>query len=222
MRALRMVAVCMLASATVSGCDDKPKAALQRSDMARASDTVKTVEVPKAVEHAPVATTTPRALCTLLPAAAGKPLPSSPLERVVAPGAPDLPEKLLSSSRWTWVNLWAGWCGPCKQEIPLLRKWARELASTPSAFDMVFVSLDDDARQARKFVEEQPLAGLRASYLAHEGPSRDAFVRSLGLKPDPSLPVHALFNPAGKLACVVEGAIEESDKAFFVERFRSR
>lgn len=204
-------------------CDDKPKAgAPQRSDMAQASDTVKTVEVAKPADHAPTAPHAPRALCTSAPAAVGKPFPNVPLDRITAPGAAELPEKPAASGRWTWVNLWAGWCGPCKEEVPRLRRWASEFASTPSAFDMAFVSLDDDPRQAKKFVDEQPSSGLRASYLAREGANRDGFVRSLGLKTDPSLPVHALFDPAGKLRCVIEGAIEESDRAFFLAQFRGK
>lgn len=211
----------MLAALVLGACDDKPKAAPSRSDMAQASDTVHTVETSKPADHAaPAAPRPPRALCTNLPAAAGKPFPKVSLDRITAPGAAELPDKPATSGRWTWVNLWAGWCNPCKEEVPRLRKWNAEFAGTASAFDLAFVSLDDDPRQARKFVEEQPATGLRASYLAREGANRNAFVAALGVKPEPSLPVHALFDPAGKLRCIIEGAVEDSDRAFFAAQFQ--
>lgn len=42
------------------------------------------------------------------------------------------------------VNLWATWCGPCKQEIPLLERLAK------SGQPIIGVSIDDEPRGALK------------------------------------------------------------------------
>jgi len=79
--------------------------------------------------------------------------------------------------------------------------------------DLAFVSLDDDERQLSRFLEAQPKAGLRTSYWLPEGPSRDTWIGALGVTNAGNLPVHALVNPSGQVACLIQGAVEESDYA---------
>ena len=45
------------------------------------------------------------------------------------------------------INLWATWCGPCREETPMLVRVARELG--PEGFAVVGVSLDDGDRRAK-------------------------------------------------------------------------
>ena len=51
------------------------------------------------------------------------------------------------------VNLWATWCGPCREEMPALAELQRQLGSED--FEVVAISLDrQGAEVARPFLEE--------------------------------------------------------------------
>jgi thiol-disulfide isomerase/thioredoxin len=111
--------------------------------------------------------------------------------------------------RWTWVNFWAAWCVPCKQEMPLLLKWQEQLQAK---LNFVFVSLDDDERQLAGFLKEQPKAnGLHSSYWLPDGPVRMGWLQALGLQSEPELPMQLLIDPAGKLRCKIQGSVEPED-----------
>ena len=113
--------------------------------------------------------------------------------------------------RWVWVNVWAAWCKPCKEEMPLLLKWRDELSDGGIEVELAFVSIDDDEREMKRFMKSQPKGGVRQSYWIQAEDAREEWFGSVGFDDSPQLPVHALVNPDGKLACVVKGAMEESD-----------
>ena len=58
--------------------------------------------------------------------------------------------------------------------------WQKQLAKRGVQLDLVFVSLDDDERQLRRFLEGQPKGGLRASYWLPEGDLRSNFLVGIG------------------------------------------
>ncbi|MCU0619992.1 MAG: hypothetical protein MUC69_00650 [Gemmatimonadales bacterium] len=147
-----------------------------------------------------------RTLCAGAPLA--RPLPAGRLGQAAAPGAPPLGDRIVASGSWTWISLWAAWCKPCIEEIPRLLRWQTRLGG---ALRVRFLSLDDDERQLRRMLEEQPAAGMRASHWLREGAGRDAWLTAVGLKPEPTLPVQILVNPRGEVHCIVEGAVEEGD-----------
>jgi thiol-disulfide isomerase/thioredoxin len=141
----------------------------------------------------------------------GRVLSKSALSRARGPGAPDLPETLRVQGKWTWLNFWAAWCVPCKEEIPRLKEWEKKLSAAGKPFQLTFVSLDDDARQLNKFLESQPDTGLRTTYWLREGKERSDWFSTLELDPDPQLPAHLLVDPKGRVRCFVSGAVEDSD-----------
>jgi thiol-disulfide isomerase/thioredoxin len=141
-----------------------------------------------------------------------KPAPKGTLTAASAPGAPILSGKLaFGVGKWVWINLWAAWCGPCKEEMPRLLGWQEKLRAAGVLIDLAFVSLDDDERQLHRFLETQPANGVRASYWLAEGGGRTAWLGGLNLKETPELPVQALVSPTGEVACVIQGAVEEGD-----------
>jgi len=150
-----------------------------------------------------------RKLCADIPA---RPAPKGGLKTAAAPGATALPSSIsFGVGKWVWVNLWAAWCAPCKEEMPRLQNFQSRLRNAGVLIDLAFVSLDDDERQLSRFLEGQPEAGVRASYWLPEGGGRDGWVGALGVKDAGNLPVHALIAPSGQLACLIQGAVEDAD-----------
>ncbi len=163
-----------------------------------------------------VASTTPKAprvLCAGQMSAPGHAAPKKSVSQSVAPGEAALPESLALGGGYTWVNFWAAWCAPCKEEIPRLLRFQQELVKGSPGFKLNFVSLDDDERQLTAFLGAQSPSGLRRTYWLKEGKEREDWLKAAGLESDPALPFHALFDPKGKLRCVVKGALEDGDLA---------
>jgi thiol-disulfide isomerase/thioredoxin len=112
--------------------------------------------------------------------------------------------------RWTWVNFWAAWCVPCKEELPILFRWQKQLASE---VEFRFVSMDDDERQLRDFLAREPAEGLTQTYWLPDGAIRKSWLEALKLESEPELPLQLLLDPDGMLRCRVQGAIEPEDLA---------
>ncbi len=201
------------------GCEQEKKAVTvtrERSQAVQASS-----RTPPATEQAAQAKALPtpaeatprppRRLCGGRLDDGGPALPSLPLSKEAAPSEPALPELPRQSQGFTWVNFWAAWCEPCKEEIPLLKSWAARLAGSATPLSVVFISIDDDLRQLRGFLQSQPAEGLRSTYWLREGKQREEWFGALELSPDPELPLHLLVDAHGRVRCVVNGAVEPSD-----------
>jgi len=206
---------CLSACDTVSQ-KDAPMATNERSQAitqkgpaplsAPATIAVKTTEsaVPKK----------PRSLCAAKLPEVGHAVPKKHVSRAAAKSVPELPEALpIGGGKWTWLNFWAAWCAPCKEEIPRLLGFEQKLQASGAAFRLSFVSLDDDERQLHDFLEGQPSAGLHASYWLKEGNEREDWLKAAGQNPDAPLPFHLLVDPKGKIRCAIQGAVEDGDYA---------
>jgi thiol-disulfide isomerase/thioredoxin len=215
-----LVALVALAVLALSACDEKKDAVPAAAGEGRRADavttskpTVQPAAPAKAPEPHAEAPKAPRAFCTDVPGAKGAKLPATKLLQLVAESKPLAAARPTPPAKhWTWVNLWAAWCGPCREEIPRLKKWERELAGSSTPIAIAFLSLDDDQRQAQKFLDAQGPNGLRRSFWIGENErERAAWLGTFGLKESPNLPVQLLFDPAGELACVVGGAVDDGD-----------
>jgi thiol-disulfide isomerase/thioredoxin len=105
-----------------------------------------------------------------------------------------------------WINFWAAWCKPCREEIPTLQKWAK-------AWDvqLAFISLDDDDRQWRDGANALGLFALESPLtqgLVHTA-AGTAWAKEAGS--GEVLPAHAIVDGDGRLRCTRSGAIEDVD-----------
>lgn len=151
----------------------------------------------------------PRALCGTKPRGRTS---DARIDTAAAPGTSPPPTPVpFGAGKWTWVNLWAAWCGPCKEEMPRLRRWQTDLRKSGVLVDLAFVAMDDDERQLYRFLSSQPESGTRATYWLKDEAAREKWLGPLGIAVAATLPVHALVSPKGELACLIEGAVDDDD-----------
>lgn len=95
----------------------------------------------------------------------------------------------------TLVNAWASWCGPCKHELPMLARLARDLA--PQGVHILLVSLDEpgDHQKATEFLQERGIT--LPSYFAERPLGR--FKQGMNPRWPGMLPASFLFDASGRL-----------------------
>jgi cytochrome c biogenesis protein CcmG/thiol:disulfide interchange protein DsbE len=107
------------------------------------------------------------------------------------------------------VNLWATWCGPCREEMPALDAFSRRYAPR----GVVVIGLDEDKPQALPMAE-RIMNG--AAYPAL--PAATAQADGFGMPP--SLPVTVIIGPDGVVRTIfsgVNGLLTEQTLAALVE-----
>lgn len=102
-----------------------------------------------------------------------------------------------------FLNVWATWCGPCRGEIPLLKKMDAQYA--PRGFKVIGVSIDDGgAQQVKDFVKQEQIGYPVAL---------DADGNIANLIRTTVLPTSLLIDRNGKIVWRQIGAIDENDQA---------
>jgi len=100
--------------------------------------------------------------------------------------------------RWVLVNVWASWCGPCRDEAPALQRfYERERGED---FEIVGIDTQETAEAGRGFVEE---FGLTYPQL-HDGDGE--YAEDLKTK---GVPENFLVDPEGDVALVQAGPVSE-------------
>lgn len=206
----------LLSLVALLSCDEKkttPVTVTRERSQAVLGTASVVAAAPTPTPTAPAATQPrpPRKLCGGALSTKGSEISGEPMSRRVADGERDLPEKLPLSAQYTWINFWAAWCVPCKEEIPRLLDWEKKLNAAGVSFKVVFVSLDDDERQLTAFLAQQPSAGMRRTYWLEEGNRRTDWLSKVSMKPDMELPAHLIVDASARVRCRIQGAIEDAD-----------
>jgi cytochrome c biogenesis protein CcmG/thiol:disulfide interchange protein DsbE len=124
----------------------------------------------------------------------GEPPADAELPPLDAPNSP--PVSLADfEGEWVFANVWASWCGPCRDEAPLLQRFAERYEGEVT---VVGIDTQDNTDDALEFVDE---FGLTYPQL-HDG-SGD-YADELGTT---GVPENFLIDPEGNVAYYVPGAI---------------
>ena len=100
---------------------------------------------------------------------------------------------------WVLVNLWASWCGPCRQETPALeRYWRRNRARRVVVLG---IDVQDNSEDALAFLRQ-----FHTTYpqLRSVGDERSDAFGSTGV------PESFLVDPRGRLALIWRGPVDDS------------
>jgi thiol-disulfide isomerase/thioredoxin len=107
-----------------------------------------------------------------------------------------------------WLNVWATWCKPCVEEMPMIERFRSRLAREGVTLRVHFVSVDATPELLTAFRNDHP--GLPQSMRMTDPTALAPFIQGLGLDAGAGLPIHALTGPDGRVRCVRSGAVLES------------
>jgi thiol-disulfide isomerase/thioredoxin len=110
-----------------------------------------------------------------------------------------------SGGRPRWVNVWATWCKPCIEELPLLLGWQAQLDKAGAPFDLVLVSLDGDDEVIRRFRTQHP--ATPPSLRIKKPELAEAWVVTLGLDKAATIPIHVFVDRQGRIRCARTGSV---------------
>jgi thiol-disulfide isomerase/thioredoxin len=113
------------------------------------------------------------------------------------------------SGTWRWINVWATWCPPCVEELPLIMRFSKELNAQGVPVDLSLLSVDTDEDTVQKFAAAHAEAkeSLRIKDLA----ALESWLGKIGLDGGATLPIQVFVDPQGKVRCARTGAVGESD-----------
>ena len=121
-----------------------------------------------------------------------------------------------------FVNFWATWCPPCRDEMPSMLQLGRDLAARhPGKFRMVAVSVDDGWPEVMQFFGGRLPGGVDVVRDPEQAVTREYYCLARGVCPDSfKFPETYVVDPSGKLVSYVVGPRDWNDPAAraFLER----
>jgi cytochrome c biogenesis protein CcmG/thiol:disulfide interchange protein DsbE len=139
-------------------------------------------------------------------ALAGAPAPLAALHKQaneLLPGGTDTYEKRIAelSGYPIVVNVWASWCGPCREEFPVLQKLSAQYGKK-----VAFLGLnsEDSEDAAATFLREEPVP--YPSYSDPDSDIKDSIGASRGL------PDTAFYDETGELVFLKQGPYVDSSE----------
>jgi thiol-disulfide isomerase/thioredoxin len=100
--------------------------------------------------------------------------------------------------RWVLVNLWASWCGPCRQEAPELEGFARR--HRDDGVTVLGINVQDNSDDALDFLSSYPTTYPQLRSIGNE---RSSAFGTTGV------PENFLVDPRGRLAGFWLGPVDE-------------
>jgi thiol-disulfide isomerase/thioredoxin len=144
---------------------------------------------------------------------AAKVVPAPPVLGVQEDGKPFT--LAAAKGQVVFVNFWATWCPPCREEMPSMLQLGRELASRhPGKFRMVAVSVDDGWADVRRFFSGRMPSGIDVVLDQDQAVTKEYYCVARGGCPDSfKFPETYIVDASGKLVSYVVGPRDWSDPA---------
>jgi cytochrome c biogenesis protein CcmG/thiol:disulfide interchange protein DsbE len=139
-------------------------------------------------------------------ALAGSPPPLAALykqENQLLSGGQEAFEKRLEQLRGypAVVNIWASWCGPCREEFPVLQQLSARYGKKVAFFG---VNAEDSGDAAATFLREEPLP-----YPSYTDPGKSILTSLGGFG---GIPDTAFFDRSGKLVELKQGPYRDNSE----------
>jgi thiol-disulfide isomerase/thioredoxin len=108
-----------------------------------------------------------------------------------------------------WLNVWATWCRPCVEELPMILEWGGRMRASGASVELTFLSADASDEAVATFRQAHPNAPetLRAA----DARAIRTWVTSVGLDEGAPLPIHVFTDGMGRVRCARAGAVAERD-----------
>lgn len=95
--------------------------------------------------------------------------------------------------KYVYIDMWATWCGPCRQEIPFLQKVEEKYHGKKIEFVSISIDQAKDHEKWKKMVTDKTLGGVQ---LFADKDWSSAFAQAYGVN---SIPRFILIGPDGKV-----------------------
>ena len=62
---------------------------------------------------------------------------------------------IIEDNSYTWINFWASWCGPCREEMPMMSELYNEFAGQGLA--IVAVNVNENKETIQNYLDQYPV-----------------------------------------------------------------
>jgi len=114
-----------------------------------------------------------------------------------------------SRAGWRWINVWATWCPPCTEELPLIARLRDTLKKEGIAVELSLLSVDQTPEAVTAFAAKHP--EVNGTLQVKDTAALEAWLPKVGLDSGATLPIHLFLDPHDRVRCARTGALKESD-----------
>ena len=109
-----------------------------------------------------------------------------------------------------FVNFWATWCPPCREEMPSMVRLGQELMQKyPGRFRMIAISVDESLGPVNEYFGAPPFSGpptgLAVGWDAEAAVARAYYCTARGFCPDLKFPETYIVDRTGRLVAYIVG-----------------
>jgi len=116
-------------------------------------------------------------------------------------------DDLIGHGKYLYIDVWATWCGFCKKEIPLLKRFEQEYEDSNIEFVSINVDTKDKFKKWQETIEDKEMGGVQL--FAGDRHENLQFTKDYLIK---GLPRFILIDPEGKIVSANAPRPSDGDK----------